>query len=172
MDGSGAEYSGACVRPIKTTTGIWVRCGYRLKSRCEPCAELYRLDWAAIARSGVFDGDVENHRFYMLTLTAPSFGGVHRVPRSGSSTAPRCRCGVVHSVADAGLRGVPLDFDSYDFAGQVAWNRDAGLLWDRTRRRLRDSWDSLEYFVVREWQDRGVLPMGVWSTSSTRSSTS
>jgi len=39
----------------------------------------------------------------------------------------------------------------------VAWNRDAGVLWDRTRRRLRDRWDTLEYFIVREWQDRGVL---------------
>ena len=42
-----------------------------------------------------------------------------------------------------------------------AWNRDAGLLWDRTRRRLRDRWDSLEYFIVREWQDRGVLHVHV-----------
>jgi hypothetical protein len=31
------------------------------------------------------------------------------------------------------------------------------VLWDRTRKRLRDRWDSLEYFLVREWQDRGVL---------------
>jgi hypothetical protein len=62
----------------------------------------------------------------------------------------------VHTAA-AALRGVPLDASSYDYAGQVAWNRDSGVLWDRTRRRLRDRWDSLEYFVVREWQERGVL---------------
>ena len=39
--------------------------------------------------------------------------------------------------ADTGLRGVPLDLATYDYASQVAWNRDAGVLWDRTRRRLR-----------------------------------
>ena len=144
-----------CSTPIKTATGVWVRCGSRIKSRCESCAELYRGDWAAIARSGVFDGPVERYRFYLLTLTAPSFGGVHRVPRSGSPT--RCGCGTEHSTADTGLRGVPLDPVTYDYAGQVAWNRDAGLLWDRTRRRLRDRWESVEYFIVREWQDRGVL---------------
>jgi hypothetical protein len=144
-----------CSSPIKTSTGVWVRCGSRIKSRCESCAELYRRDWAAIARSGVFDGPVEQYRFYLLTLTAPSFGRVHRVPRSGAPT--RCGCGALHSVDGAGLRGVPLDAGSYDYAGQVAWNRDAGVLWDRTRRRLRDRWESVEYFIVREWQDRGVL---------------
>lgn len=146
-----------CASPIRTATGVWVRCGSRIKSRCESCAELYRGDWAAIARSGVFDGPVENFRFYLLTLTAPSFGRVHRVPRDGGRRVGRCGCGVGHSASDAGLRGVPLDGGQYDYDGQVAWNRDAGLLWDRTRRRMRDRWDSLEYFIVREWQDRGVL---------------
>ena len=146
-----------CSSPIRTATRVWVRCGSRLKSKCESCAELYRGDWAAIARSGVFDGPVAEFRFYLLTLTAPSFGRVHRVPRGGGHRVGVCGCGVEHSATDAGLRGVPLDGGAYDYAGQVAWNRDAGLLWDRTRRRMRDRWDSLEYFIVREWQDRGVL---------------
>lgn len=105
----------------------------------------------------MFDGDVARFRFYLVTLTAPSFGRVHRVPRSNSSQTRRCGCGVVHRLSDAGLRGVPLDPARYDYAGQVAWNRDAGVLWDRTRRRIRDRWDSVEFFLVREWQDRGVL---------------
>ncbi len=134
-----------------------MRCGSRIKSKCESCAELYRGDWAAIARSGVFDGPVAEFRFYLLTLTAPSFGRVHRVPREGGRRVGVCGCGLEHSATDARLRGVPLDSGKYDYAGQVAWNRDAGLLWDRTRRRMRDRWDSLEYFIVREWQDRGVL---------------
>ncbi|WP_349902651.1 replication initiator [Parafrigoribacterium humi] len=150
-----------CARPIKTASGVWVRCGSRVKSRCPSCAELYRGDWAAIARSGVFDGPVENFQFYLLTLTAPSFGQVHRVPRPGKQVAGNCGCGVQHSADDAGLRGVPLDPARYDYVGQVAWNRDAGLLWDRTRRRVRDRWDSAEYFIVREWQDRGVLHVHV-----------
>lgn len=137
-----------------------MRCGSRVKSQCESCSELYRGDWAAIARSGIFDGPVEQFRFYLLTLTAPSFGQVHRVPRTSQST-PVCGCGVRHTVDDAGLRGVPLNPSTYDYAGQVAWNRDSGVLWDRTRRRVRDRWDSLEYFIVREWQDRGVLHVHV-----------
>jgi hypothetical protein len=153
----GAVLARGCSSPIRTTTGVWVRCGSRIKSRCESCAELYRQDWAAIARSGVFDGPVADFRFYLLTLTAPSFGAVHRVPREGGEKGERCRCGRVHTSRDATLRGVPLDPSTYDYAGQVAWNRDAGVLWDRTRRRLRDRWASLEYFIVREWQDRGVL---------------
>ena len=63
-----------CSSPVKTATGVWVRGGSRIKSKCSSCAELYRGDWAAIARSGVFDGPVEDFRFYLLTLTAPSFG--------------------------------------------------------------------------------------------------
>jgi hypothetical protein len=153
--------SRGCLRPIRISSGIWVRCGSRLTGKCPSCAELYRGDWAAIARSGIFDGPVANFRFYLLTLTAPSFGAVHRVPRSEGKRAKRCGCSEVHTVKNAALRGVPLNPATYDYAGQVAWNRDAGLLWDRTRRRLRDRWDSAEFFLVREWQDRGVLHLHV-----------
>lgn len=156
LDGE-TPFTGECLRPFEVQPGVFVRCKSRVKSKCPSCAELYRGDWAAIARSGVFDGPVENFRFYLLTLTAPSFGRVHRVPRSPSAAARPCGCGSTHSVEDAGLRGVPLDSASYDYAGQVAWNRDSGLLWDRTRRRIRDRWDSTEFFIVREWQERGVL---------------
>lgn len=150
-----------CANPFLTKSNVWVRCGSRVKSICESCAELYRGDWAEIARSGVFDGPVQDFRFCLLTLTAPSFGQVHRVPRDGAQDTPTCGCGVRHGSGDAGLRGVPLDVSTYDYVGQVRWNRDSGVLWDRTRRRLRDRWDSLEYFIVREWQDRGVLHVHV-----------
>lgn len=70
-----------CARPIKTKSGVWVRCGSRLKSRCESCAELYRGDWAAIARSGVFDGPVERYRFYLWTLRLPHLGRCIVCPR-------------------------------------------------------------------------------------------
>lgn len=146
-----------CSNPFRTKSGLYVRCQSRLRSKCESCAELYRGDWAAIARSGVFDGPVEHFRFYLLTLTAPSFGGIHRVPKDGGGRVPRCGCGVVHGLADGDLRGTPVDPAAYDYAGAVAWNRDSGVLWDRTRRRLRDWWPSVEFFVVREWQARGAL---------------
>ncbi|NYD70165.1 replication initiator [Herbiconiux flava] len=143
----------SCVHPIDISDGRTVRCGSRLKHRCSPCAELYRGDWAAIARSGVFEDPAAHYKFFLLTLTAPSFGPVHRV----SSAGRPCPCGSRHDGNDSDLLGTPLDVQTYDYLGQVSWNRDSGLLWDRTRRRLRDRWDSLEYFVVREWQARGVL---------------
>lgn len=152
-----ARFTGNCARPFKTASGLYVRCQSRVKSKCPSRAELYRGDWAAIARSGVFDGPAEQYRFYLLTLTAPSFGRVHRVPRSPDARGSNCGCGALHSSTDVELRGVPLDPTSYDYLGQVAWNRDAGVLWDNTRRRLRDRWPSVEFFLVREWQDRGVL---------------
>lgn len=156
-DSSGEAVARGCQRPFTTKTGVTVRCGSRIAAVCPSCAELYRGDWSAIARSGVFDGPVENYRFFLLTLTAPSFGAVHRVPRSEAQRGPVCACGELHTVADAGLRGVPLDMATYDYESQVAWNRDSGVLWDRTRRRIRDRWDSVEFFIVREWQERGVL---------------
>ena len=52
-----------CLRPFTTKSGHTVRCGSRVSSTCPACAELYRGDWAAIARSSVFDGPVENFRF-------------------------------------------------------------------------------------------------------------
>lgn len=134
-----------------------MRCQSRLKSKCPHCAELYRGDWAAIARSGIFDADALAYRFYLLTLTAPSFGSVHRVPKHQGAKVRRCGCGVLHTVTDTELRGVPLDVAGYDYAGAVAWNRDSGVLWDNTRRRLRDHFAGVEFFVVREWQDRGAL---------------
>lgn len=137
-----------------------VRCGSRVKSKCQGCAELYRGDWAAIARSGVFDGPAERYGFYLLTLTAPSFGRVHRVPnvaKGERNVDRRCSCGVWHGVDDAGLLGVAVDPESYDYAGQAAWNRDMGILWTNTVRRLRDRWPGVEFFIVREAQARGVL---------------
>lgn len=150
----------SCSAPFEVAPGVSVRCGSRVKSKCPGCAELYRADWAAIARSGVFDGPIEQYAFYLLTLTAPSFGQVHRVPNvaKGQTTVKHpCSCGVWHTVADAGLLGVAVDCLSYDYAGQAAWNRDMGILWSNTVRRLRDRWPGVEFFIVREVQARGVL---------------
>ena len=150
----------SCSAPFEVAPGVSVRCGSRVKSKCPGCAELYRSDWAAIARSGIFDAPEGLFSFYLLTLTAPSFGKVHRVPnvaKGQSSVNRECSCGVWHTVEDSRLLGVPVDNSDYDCAGQVAWNRDMGLLWSNTVRRLRDRWASLEFFIVREVQARGVL---------------
>lgn len=135
----------------------YVRCGTRFADRCAYCARLTAADWGAILRSGVLEvEDIALHRFVFLTLTAPTFGVIHRVPKPGAVAIP-CTCGVRHRVHERDLRGVPVDPIAYDYAGQVAWNRDCGRLWDRTRTRLARLLIDLDYSVVREWQYRGVL---------------
>lgn len=92
-----------CSRPVKTADGFLVRCGSRRVAVCPSGAEMVRGDWAAIARSGVFDPPAgKRFRFYLLTLTAPSFGRVHSVPNAAKGhESHRCRCGVRHTEAEA-----------------------------------------------------------------------
>lgn len=97
----------------------------------------------------------------MLTLTAPSFGKVHRVAKAGRRTQS-CSCGSWHDpTTDEHLRGLPIDQDEYDYLGQVDWNASSGRLWDATRSRLRAFLPSLEFAAVREWQARGALHLHV-----------
>lgn len=152
--------SRACRRPFETVSGHLVRCGSRLKAECPGCSAIHVGDWQAIIRSGVFDAGPE-YRFFLLTLTAPSFGEVHRVPRTGRRSQV-CVCGERHSPEhDAHLRGLPLDSESYDYRGQVEWNAASGRLWDATRARLRSLAPSLAFASVREWQARGALHLHV-----------
>jgi hypothetical protein len=123
-----------CSRPYEAKPGVWVRCGSRLKATCESCAELYRGDWAAIARSGIFDeaGDVvEGYRYAFLTLTAPSFGKVDET-------------------------GAAIDPSTYNYLGQATWNYASSALWRSTLHRLHRQFSGLAYFAVIEAQRRGV----------------
>jgi hypothetical protein len=56
---------------------------------------------------------------------------------------------------------VPIDPDTYDYDAAVFFNYGCGRLWNNTKTRLRDAWDSLAFFAVREWQDRGALHLHV-----------
>ena len=151
-----------CAHPVQVVDRYGhprlVRCGSRLAAWCPACSRLVVGDWSAIIRSGIYDApEGQTYEWLFLTLTAPSYGRVHRVPRRPGSPQ-RCGCGRVHGPDDGDLRGAPLDPSAYDYDGQVGWNRDMGALWDRTRRRLeRLLGDGLSYAVVREWQARGVL---------------
>jgi hypothetical protein len=150
-----------CAHPLRVPGPrgqlILVRCGSRDANYCAHCSKIVVGDWAAIIRSGVFDppGD-KAFGWYFLTLTAPSFGPVHRVPRRGNTR--RCSCGKLHSPVDSDLRGAAIDPETYDYDGQVRWNRDCGVLWDRSRRRLQRVLGlGVSYAVVREWQARGAI---------------
>lgn len=72
-----------CARPYEAQPGVFVRCQSRRSAVCPSCAAQYRGDWQRLARSGMYDADgqpVKGFRYYFITLSAPSFGAVHRAP--------------------------------------------------------------------------------------------
>ena len=163
-----------------------VRCGNRRATRCPTCSRLYQGDTYYLVRAGLTGGKglpdtVAGHPRLFLTLTAPSFGPVHRAtgegqlcrPRRG---APRCQhgqpsgCTAAHSPNDP-LVGSPLCAACYDYPGHVLWHAHAGRLWnrftDQTRRalataagvprsRLRDH-VIVSFAKVAEYQKRGAV---------------
>ncbi|MDP9793713.1 hypothetical protein J2S43_002225 [Catenuloplanes nepalensis] len=120
---------------------IMVRCRNRRASICRPCSALYRLDAYHLITAGLRGGkdtpaDVSGRPRLFVTLTAPSFGPVHRGP-AGDGTPRHChprkggdRCGRWHPAGDP-LIGTPLNPGRYDYTGQVLFNAHAGLLWRR-----------------------------------------
>lgn len=158
---------GPCSRPITVAcegTGHSdhahaIRCGTRQASKCESCSELYQQD----ARAIIYAGLDETRSFTFITLTAPSFGAVHLVPKKvvKGAAARVCRCGLVHAPGDD-LRGVPLDMGAYDYDAAALWNLNSGKLWDRFKTRLNREYGSkLQYLKVAEWQERGSIHLHV-----------
>ena len=153
---------GPCEHPrsvVDDTTGevFTVRCGSRLVRQCRSCSALAKKDYQKLIAGGFLDVDPRQFSFFFLTLTAPSFGATHRVPKVGRPVQ-RCQCGVMHDpVADSGLRGVPIDPDTYDYDGCVAWNYSLGRLWDATRASLSAMYPGTSYAKVVEFQARGAL---------------
>jgi uncharacterized Zn-finger protein len=131
---------------------VLVACGNRRSSRCPSCSTTYRRDAYALVRAGLAGDEVRglstklaDHPRVFATLTAQSFGAVHRRVVRGASTLP-CRtrtteatcahgrpasCRIRHGQDEPAL-GQPLCPDCYDYAGAVLWNAHAGALWRRT----------------------------------------
>lgn len=168
---------------------IMVRCMNRRGSRCKSCSRLYKGDTFQLVLAGLVGGKgvpeaVRSHPKVFATVTAPSFGLVHRVidPDDRDDRcqkqkhAGRCvhgvarSCVVVHGKDDP-VVGSPVCPDCYDYAGQVLWNAYAAKLWgsliDTVYHRLaagsgevRAAVRSLvrvEYVRVAEYQARGVV---------------
>ena len=161
-------------------------CGSRRATRCPGCAERYRGDAREIVGSGLRGGkgipeSVSSHPAVFVTLTAPSFGAVHRVSGRGER---RCRegrerrcvhgalmtCHERHDSRD-GRVGSPLCPRCYEYERAVVWNALASELWRRTtiyirrelarelglgeaefRRRVQ-----LSFAKVVEYQRRGAI---------------
>lgn len=150
-----------CVNPydVHGDGSVMVRCNNRARSVCPSCSRLYTGDWAAIARSGVFDEDRQPYDGYawaLVTLTAPSFGPVHAAPHRLRDQAARCQCGTTHDFGDP-IAGLPL-YDDYDYHGTMQFNDHMPRLFSRTMDRWRRRWGSdLGYFAVTEAQRRGTM---------------
>jgi hypothetical protein len=126
-----------------------VGCRNRRETVCLPCSYLHKGDTYQIVVSGLSGGkgvpeDVAAHPRLFATLTAPSFGPVHRAadpdaPRQvcrARRNAPVCAHGVSmacyarHRLRDD-VVGAPLCVDCYDYVGAVLWNASVGRLWHR-----------------------------------------
>jgi hypothetical protein len=132
-----------------------LRCRNRRESVCPPCAFLHHGDTYQLVVAGLAGGkgvpaEVASHPRVFATLTAPSFGAVHRATDPQDAT-DRCRarrgasvcthgkpigCARRH-VGDDPKVGEPLCRQCYDYPGAVLWNASVGPLWDRFVRQVR-----------------------------------
>nr|WP_312023942.1 replication initiator [Streptomyces sp. WAC 04229] len=117
-----------------------VRCRNRRASVCKPCSYLHAGDTYRLIRAGLSGGKnvpdaVRDQPRLFVTLTAPSFGAVHRFldgercrpRRDGGECEHRCPvgCGLVHAEDDTAL-GLPLGPDCYDHVAHVLGTRTPG----------------------------------------------
>ncbi|THA99015.1 plasmid replication initiator protein [Streptomyces sp. LRa12] len=134
---------------------LLVRCRNRRATICPTCSRLHAGDTFHLIRAGLMGGKnvpttVRTRPRLFVTLTAPSFGLVHRTgelcrPRRDGGTCEHGRplgCGFAHA-PDAPAVGQPLCPDCYDYTAHVLWHAHASKLWDRfvidVRRRLASS---------------------------------
>jgi|SRR5665213_2385814 len=119
-------------------------CGSRRETVCPPCASLYRGDAFALVAAGLRGGkdvpeSIGDHPAVLLTLTAPSFGAVHRMRPNGTchpwgARCPHGRalvCSQRHGRSDEAL-GQALCPGCYDYEGAVLFNAGVSELWRRT----------------------------------------
>ncbi|MFI8233475.1 replication initiator [Streptomyces sp. NPDC085900] len=134
---------------------LLVRCRNRRATICPACSRLHAGDTFHLVRAGLLGGKnvpaaVRHRPRLFVTLTAPSFGTVHRAvekcrPRRDGGVCEHGRslgCSAIHA-PDAAIVGQPLCPDCYDYTAHVLWHAHASKLWDRfvidVRRRLASS---------------------------------
>ncbi|MDH6138912.1 hypothetical protein P3T35_000901 [Kitasatospora sp. GP30] len=116
-----------------------VRCRNRRATVCLPCSRLYQGDAWQLVRAGLAGGKgvpiaVGRRPMVFATLTAPSFGAVHRAGRCRPRRSEVCEhglplgCGRRHD-DDASSVGQPLCPACYDYVAHVLWHAHAGRLW-------------------------------------------
>ena len=164
-------------------------CGTRRATRCPSCAAIYQGDARALVRAGLVGGkgtdpSVAGHSMVFATLTAPSFGAVHRRPGPGgpchARRPGRCAHGravscLAHHGVDDPMLGAPICPECHDTEAAVLFNASQSELWRRTaiytRRQLArlagttarelEALVRLSYVKVAELQRRGVVHLHV-----------
>ncbi|HUY06946.1 MAG TPA: replication initiator [Acidimicrobiales bacterium] len=141
----------------RASTEYFKACGNRRSTRWRACANRYRMDARVLVLAGLDGGkgipeEIRSHPVVFATLTAPSFGAVHRsVSRNGRilpcrpGTKGPCvhgrkrSCAMTHGEYDK-IIGEPFCPDCYDYTGAVLFNALVPELWRRvtitTRRNL------------------------------------
>ncbi|MBO1418826.1 plasmid replication initiator protein [Streptomyces sp. FH025] len=142
--------TGEVLRHYSTATEpggrLAVRCRNRRASRCASCSREHSGDTFHLVRSGLVGGKgvpeaVRTRPRLFVTLTAPSFGPVHRAGECHPTRRRRCEhgrwhgCGRTHLDTDP-LIGQPLCADCYDYPGHILWNAMAPALWKAFRDNL------------------------------------
>ncbi|PZF85171.1 replication initiation protein [Jiangella anatolica] len=169
----------------------YVRCGNRRASVCPSCSREYKGDAWHVLMCGLAGGlgvpeSVTTHPSVFVTLTAPSFGPVHRAAgKKGDKGKTPCRARRDRPVCPHGRAlsctrrhtdddrwtGQPLCRDCYDYTAHAVWQWHAPELWRRTtialRRQLARACGMtvtrfrdlarLSYTKVTEFQARGVV---------------
>lgn len=163
-----------------------IACGNRRASVCPACSRRYAADTWHLIHAGAAGGKgvpdtVATHPMVFATLTAPSFGSVHRADRAGQPCRPRraktlCPhgrptwCTHRHATGDKQV-GRPLCLECYDYASHVVWQWHAPELWRRftitlsrevarhlgVRPSRLGEIASVQYAKVAEYQRRGVV---------------
>lgn len=160
-------------------------CGTRQATRCPACAAIYRADAKALLRGGLeIDGPAgdtgPDSPLVFVTLTAPSFGPVHRIspdrpcralPPGAVCPHGRTRACHTHHRESDPKGGQALCPACYDFEAAVIFNARAGELWRRTliavgrrlattgglsRKTYAQEW-RVAFAKVVEFQARGVI---------------
>ncbi len=168
---------------------ITVPCGNRREAICPACARLYKGDTYQVLIAGLRGGHgipetVAQHPAVFVTLTAPSFGPVHRGP-GHDGPPPRCRprrdkpacghgqamsCGQRHRKGDPAI-GQPLCPGCFDYPAAVLFNASVPALWDQTAQQARRQLAAtlgmsqralrqhlrLSFGKVIEYQHRGLI---------------
>ncbi len=192
--------AGSCSHPIRLTgrivnmatgelkdSSLRVPCKDRRVAICPACSYLYKADAWILISAGIVGGkglptSIGDHPRLFVTLTAPSFGAVHRHNTTGRcnrrrpTAAERCRhgratlCQSTHDDTDL-LLGQPICGKCFDYRGAVLWNAAASKLWNATIIRLRQSIATaaglttsraneiarINYLKVAEVQRRGLI---------------